>query len=307
MKFSSDVKAAMKTCIMSLIWARQDILSFFRDHDCTRQELTAIAKFKERQLSRGAMIDTVFERLDARMDNGIGPYRAMLQSLIDWDYFDPYSFDKLKKLDRRTARECIDDLRRLHSRRDSGIREQARIRRAARDKQQYPKKSPKELLDEFLKLHAGTLNPQARGYAFEKILTELAKSDSLETTESFRVCGEQIDGAIKYDGEHYLVEAKWQNVSSTNESVYQFAAKIEGKMYGRGLLFSVQGFSRNVIEAIVKGKAIKTIFIDGEDIVLVLEGHVSFREMIDAKVKAAQTRGLIYTHPISASQKKGTS
>ena len=307
MKFPSDVKAAMKTCIMSIFWPRQGILSFFTNHDCTRQELIAIAGFKESGLTRGAMIDDVFERLDARMDNGIGPYRAMLHSLVDWDHFDPFYFDKLKKLDRGAAKESIDALRRLHSRRDSKIKQQSKIRKAARDKQQDPKKNLQELRDEFLNLHSGSLKPQTRGYALEKILTELAKNESLETTESFRVCGEQIDGAIKYDGEHYLVEAKWQNVSSTNESVYQFAGKIEGKMYGRGLLFSVHGFSGHVIDAIVRGKAIKTIFIDGEDIVLVLEGHVSFREMIDAKVKAAQTKGWIYAHPISGSQKNGTS
>ena len=307
MRFPSDVKAAMKTCIMSLIWPRQDILSFFRNHDCTKQDLSAIANFKQIGLSRGAMIDAVFERLDVRMDNGIGPYRAMLRSLVDWDHFDPYYFDELRKLERQTARDRIEHLRKLHSRRDSNIREQAKVRKAARDKQRQASKNRKELLDEFLKLHSGSLDSQARGYALEGILTELAKSNSLETTESFRVCGEQIDGSIKYDGEHYLIEAKWQNVSLTNESVYQFAGKIEGKMYGRGLLFSVHGFSRNVIDSIVKGKAIKTIFVDGEDIVLVLEGHVSFREMIDAKVRSAQTKGWIYTHPISGVRKTGTS
>ena len=34
------------------------------------------------------------------------------------------------------------------------------------------------------------------------------------------------------------------------------------------------------------------------------EGHLSLREMIDRKVKAAQTKGLIYVHPISGAEKK---
>jgi hypothetical protein len=54
----------------------------------------------------------------------------------------------------------------------------------------------------------------------------------------------------------------------------------------------------------VIGKAIKTIFVDGEDLVLVLEGHLSFRNMIDKKVKAAQTKGLVYVHPISGADKQ---
>jgi hypothetical protein len=41
--------------------------------------------------------------------------------------------------------------------------------------------------------------------------------------------------SVKYDGEHYMVEAKWQEASAANEGVYQFSMKVEGKMYGRGL------------------------------------------------------------------------
>jgi hypothetical protein len=74
-------------------------------------------------------------------------------------------------------------------------------------------------------------------------------------------------------------------------------------MYGRGLFVSVQGFSENVIETIVKGKAIKTIFVDGEDLILVLEGFLSFRDMLDRKIKAAQTKGLIYVHPVTGDSK----
>ena len=122
-------------------------------------------------------------------------------------------------------------------------------------------------------------------------------------TEPFKVNGEQIDGAVKYDGEHYLIEAKWQDKVASNEPVYQFVGKVEGKMYGRGLFVSINGFSDHVVTSVVAGKAIKTIFVDGEDLVLVLEGHLSFTQMLDRKVKAAQTKGLIYVHPISGSSK----
>jgi len=55
--------------------------------------------------------------------------------------------------------------------------------------------------------------------------------------------------------------------------------------------------------SLVAGKDIQTIFIDGEDLILVLEEHLTFRKMIDQKVKAAQTKGLIYVHPISGKEK----
>jgi len=40
-------------------------------------------------------------------------------------------------------------------------------------------------------------------------------------------------------------------------------------------------------------------------VALVLEGHLTLRDMIDRKVKAAQTKGLIYIHPISGAEKNG--
>jgi hypothetical protein len=39
----------------------------------------------------------------------------------------------------------------------------------------------------------------------------------------------------------------------------------------------------------------------------VLDGQLNFRDMIDSKAKAAQTKGLIYAHPISGAGKKASS
>ncbi len=46
--------------------------------------------------------------------------------------------------------------------------------------------------------------------------------------------------------------------------------------------------------------------VEREDLVLVLEGHLSFRDMIDKKVRAAQTKGLVYIQPITGAEKQGT-
>lgn len=41
------------------------------------------------------------------------------------------------------------------------------------------------------------------------------------------------------------------------------------------------------VEALASGKAIKTVLVDGQDLILVLEGHIDFRKMLDVKVRAA--------------------
>lgn len=228
----------------------------------------------------------------------------MLQSLLNWSHFDPYYFDKLRKLDRGTANKNLEHLRQLQEIRDAKIKADRERRAAQETARQQPTASLDQLRAEYLDLLANKTSRQQRGYALERILTELSRLSNLEATEAFRVHGEQIDGAVKFEGEHYLIEAKWQERSASNEPVYQFAGKVAGKLYGRGLFISVNDFSPEVIRSLVMGKEIQTLFIDGEDLVLVREGHLSLRKMIDRKVKAAQTKGLIYVHPISGVEKK---
>lgn len=303
MSFPNDIKGCIKDCILTILWPKQDIYTFFSDHGCTKADLKCIANFKDESMTRSRIIDVMFGYLSAKPTGGLGQFRSMLQSLLKWSHFDPYYFDKLKKLDRSTAEKSLNHLRQLQEIRDAKIIADREKRDAAEKLKQHPQTTLPALRELFLDLHSGKLNAQNRGYALESILGELAKLENLELTEPFKVMGEQIDGAVKYDGEHYLLEAKWQEKEASNEPVYQFVGKIEGKMYGRGIFVSINGFSENVARTIVFGKAIKTIFVDGEDLVLVLEGHLSFTQMLDHKIKAAQTKGLIYINPISGTSK----
>ena len=144
---------------------------------------------------------------------------------------------------------------------------------------------------------------QRRGYLFEEFLKKLFLNEGIEVTEPFKIVGEQIDGSIKYDGEHYIIEAKWHDKWSASDSLYQFAAKVEGKMYGRGVFISVNGFSPDSVQALTTGKALRTILVDGGDLVPITEGMYTLREMLDNKIKAAQTMGRIYVDSTNLADK----
>jgi len=266
LNFPADIKGCMKDCILSLFWPRKDIVGFFEKHGCTKAEISALQIEGEQALKRHEVINSLFNALASRQDKGLGPFRAMLQSLLTWSHFDPYYFDKLRKLDRAAAARNLEHLRQLQEIRDAKIKSD-RERRAAQDAvRQQPTTSLEQLRSEYLDLFANKTSRQQRGYALERILAELSRLSRLETTEAFRVNGEQVDGAVKFDGEHYLIEAKWQERSASNEPVYQFAGKVAGKLYGRGLFISVNGFSSEVIRSLVIGKEIQTLFVDGEDL-----------------------------------------
>jgi hypothetical protein len=293
----------MKDCILAIFWPRKDIVAFFAEHGCSKGDVSSVADFEKRSLSRPAIVDIMFTTLGAKADGGLGEFRAMLHALLLWSHFDPYYFGTLKKLDIVVARQRLEHLRQLQEIRDAKI-QQERARRAAAEAATQSARAPlAEVRDAFLALYSSTDDAQKRGYSLEGILADLARIDGLHVTDSFRVNGEQIDGAVKFDGEHYLIEAKWQDKAASNEPLYQFAGKIEGKMYGRGLFVSVHGFSEDVVGSLTLGKAIKTVLVDGEDLTLVIEEQLSFSQLIDAKVKAAQTKGLIYVHPITGKSK----
>ncbi|CAB5646541.1 Uncharacterised protein [Pseudomonas putida] len=301
MSFPSDIKLAMRQCILNLLWPKDDIVSFFESNSCTKADIKALGDYKA--LSRSAIIDAMFDHLSQKPDEGLGQFRAMLQTLVTWTHFDDYYFDRLQKLDRTQAKNAITHLKQLQEIRDHKLQELRRERERRESEIRTAKSTLPDLKKQFLSLLQGEETGSKRGYALERILHELARVSSLEVTEAFRERGEQIDGAVKYDGEHYLIEAKWQDKAAANESVYQFAGKVEGKMYGRGLFISIHGFSEHVVNSLIAGKAIKTVFIDGADLILVLEEWLTFTQMLDCKIKAAQTRGLIYVDGMTGKAK----
>lgn len=304
--FPKDIKDCMKGCILSIFWPKKDIIDFFKNASCTSRELIMESEYKE--LTRAKIVDMVFANLEKRSDLGIGQFRAMLKQLTEWDYFDPYYFKKLNKLDEDEAKRNIIHLKQLQEIRDHKIK-QERQHQEELAKKRKEIISINELRDIFLNLFCGKdqdgnkINNQRRGYLFEEFLRKLFLNEKMEVTEPFKITGEQIDGAIKYDGEHYIIEAKWHDKWSASADLYSFAAKVEGKMYGRGIFISINGFSPDAVQALITGKVLRTILVDGGDLVPVTEGMYTLKEMLDNKIKAAQTMGRIYVDAINLSDK----
>lgn len=305
--FPKDIKDCMKGCILSIFWPKKDIIDFFKSAGCTSKDLIMESEYKE--LPRAKIVDIVFANLEKRSDLGIGQFRAMLKQLTEWDYFDPYYFKNLNKLDEDEAKRNIIHLKQLQEIRDHKIRQERQRQDELERKRKDISVNIIELKDIFINLFSGKdkdgkeINSQRRGYLFEEFLRKLFINAGIEVTEPFKIVGEQIDGSFKYDGEHYIFEAKWHDSWSASNSLYQFAAKVQGKMHGRGVFISINGFSPGSVQALTTGKAIQTILVDGGDLVPITEGMYTLKEMLDNKIKAAQTMGRIYVDAISLSDK----
>jgi hypothetical protein len=86
-------------------------------------------------------------------------------------------------------------------------------------------------------LSISNLEPQQRGFAFEKFLNELFPLFDLAPRNSFRLVGKQIDGSFQLNADTYLVEAKWQAKPTAQDDLLIFRGKVEAKStWAQGLL-----------------------------------------------------------------------
>lgn len=135
-----------------------------------------------------------------------------------------------------------------------------------------------------------SLQPQQRGYEFEKFLNQLFNAYDLSARSSFRLVGEQIDGSFVVNNDTYLLEAKWQNSPTGVADLHTFEGKLgEKASWSRSLLVSSSGFSSEGLQAFGRGK--RTICMDGLDIFEMLRQRLSFIKIIEAKARIAAETG----------------
>lgn len=71
--------------------------------------------------------------------------------------------------------------------------------------------------------------------------------------------------------------------------------KVDKKLAStRGLFVSVVGFRTEVVLEFTRGVTSNIVLMDGQDIALILEGHVSLIDALDMKVQKAAQEGIIY-------------
>ena len=139
-------------------------------------------------------------------------------------------------------------------------------------------------------ISVSALDPQPRGFAFEKFLKELFDVNGMDGRASFRVVGEQIDGSFEMSGETYLLEAKWTSKPVDVSDLRSFNAKVEDKAsWSRGLFVSDSGFTEDGLLAFGKGK--RLVCMDGLDLSEMLQNKLSLQEVLSKKVRRAAETG----------------
>lgn len=293
----------MKDCILAILWPRKDIYRLFVDCSVPMSVLQAVSDWETQNLTRSQMIDIMFDRLASRPDNGTVQFDMLLTTLADWSHFDTYWFQQQQKLDLATAKSLIAKLHESKYRSIEKAKERAAKLSDKRAKAEERHQSLQDMRSDFDVVALGQANHQARGYALESFLAKMGRFFGLKVTSPFRVNGTQIDGTIKFDGENYTIEAKWQDQSLSDEPLLAFCHKQEMNMHGRGIFLSVNGFTSGALNMLERSSIKNTVLLDGEDLVLIVNELITLPDALDAKVHAAQTQGRFYINPITRESK----
>lgn len=295
-QFSPNAILALKEALTHIYWKKQDLRSFVY-HTVENKLLISTIDWDncKKAESAGVLIDRMVARPDLYENDLLRLFNVVMHfddftHLKQWE--DPEI--KIKK-----AKDAVEALRR-HA---SGYfqlkeeREKAEERKTIFSNMQKEKESFSNMIsvlkDDFMRLVMET-NSQKRGFSLEKFLNSLFTLFDLEPKESFRIVGEQIDGAFTFDGNDFLLEAKWQEKLVDLSDLYKFGGKIEGRLkLTLGLVVSINGFTRDYDQG--KSPLLKSMLLmDGEDLMAVLENRIDLKDLLFRKRRHASDSGDIF-------------
>ena len=134
---------------------------------------------------------------------------------------------------------------------------------------------------------ANSKDEQRRGYLLQDFLNQIFTLYEIPVINSFtrNEGGEQIDGAFKLEGWHYIVECRWRKELSDIRDLDGLCGQIgrSGKQT-MGLFLSINGWSDNV-PPLLKQNPGKVIFLmDGYDLRTALDRQIDLRDFLLAKI-----------------------
>jgi len=134
---------------------------------------------------------------------------------------------------------------------------------------------------------ARSSDPQQRGYLLEELMNRTFDLHGMPPVKSFKrnEGAEQIDGAFKLEGWHYLVECRWRERLADVRQLDGLKGQVDrsGKQV-LGLFLSINGWTEHVSPLLKQNPEKAIILMDGYDLRGVLSGQADLRDFVLAKV-----------------------
>ncbi len=295
-KLSPQAIIALKETLALIYWRKKDLRQFL---ELTIENSSIISTIDWQDNIKFEIVSQLVDRMIAREDIFYNDLLKLFQETSNFNDFSHLKYwdDDGEKTKR--AKEAVHNLRNqtkgyfdvIEELKKSEERRKANLEKI-KDSISFSDKL-EALKNKFFEV-AINKNAQQRGFQFEKLLNELFQLFDLDPKASFKITGEQIDGAFTFDQQDYLIEAKWQKVAVNAGDLYKFGGKISGKLKNTlGLFISLEGFSSECTET--NSTVTKSmILMDGQDLMQVLEGRIKLHDLIYIKRRHASQTGEIY-------------
>lgn len=294
-KISPSAINALKDALTNVYWYKADLISFISS---TISDTSVVLKVDQNTYKRNIVVSIV----DFLYKNEEVYQNDLLKLMTETAKID--NFNHLKILEDgnekvEKAKLSVEALKSFVSKHSIIIEEQKDVenRRRVAYEASLKDKGIREKLEEIKNNYFNLVievNAQKRGYLLEKVVKELFELFDLDPKASFKIIGEQIDGAFTFDGTDYLFEGKWQKELINAADLDAFKGKLSRKLDNTlGLFLSIGGYSDDAVKIHSTGRGMM-ILMDGNDLMAVLEGRIDFVQLLLRKRRYASQTGNIY-------------
>jgi hypothetical protein len=284
---------ALKEALKSVYWYKDDLRLFLRPLELPGGLLEKQGWHDPKEY-KVRIASNIIDELVAMGDKGLGPMRRLLKAVATMSAFDHLSRLEDGPRKAQAARDSVARLRKVISSHDKDVLGQEKNHQT---QPSQPVASVRRRNDEIQRLQQQFFelvtveDHRHRGLLFEPFLRDLFAAHDLDPRGSFRVTGEQIDGAFEFEATQFLLEARWEKTPQGVGALDAFAKKVDRRLENTlGLFISLQGFSEDGLAAFRHTRS-SIVLMDGEDLAVVLQGLVDFRELLKRKIRHAAHKG----------------
>jgi hypothetical protein len=292
-RLSPTALQALQDALTHIYWYKQDLKRFL----VAAFDGTELANRVNWDNPKRQIVTDLLEILCTDQVRYLGELRILLKevaSFCDFSHLERLDDGKRKAAEARQAVKRLSELVQIH---DKALTEQKDVARRRKEESVRldTRKALRQGIEE-LKMRYISLviekNAQKRGFDLEKVMYDLFRLFDLDPKASFRITGEQIDGAFTLHGLDYLVEAKWAGLVAAKD-MDVFASKVQRKLDNTlGLMLSVDGFQAEGVEAHSKQRPV-LLLMSGSDLMAVFEGRIDFVDLLVRKRRHASQTGEI--------------
>ncbi len=247
-----------------------------------------------RILSKRQFAPLIFDALASRAEC-TGVVRRIIEIAANWSNFHLAAEEYSARATVQKAREILGIIELMEAReaKQRDLARQEELSRMEREKVALLRKQSELLLMMFDDIARST-DHQRRGYLFQDLLNRAFDLHEIPVAKSFtrNEGGEQIDGAFKLDGWHYLVECRWRDRLADIAELDSLKGKVgrSGKQT-MGLFLSINGWSDHVVPLLKQNPDKSIILMEGYGLRTALSGQVDLRDFILAMVTHLNLQG----------------